>query len=371
MPERPSLRTLLLRPVPTPILILASATLGLYVAACLYLQPPFDVFGDAPGYLEAMRVWNGWPAPAHFTPNRLLTTFGGVTTVALLAKVTGNYLASWFFINTAYFFGLAFVTYALFRRVTGSATAAVLGALFMVGNYDVLLFGLNYLMDLSGWFFFMLSLLGTFLYMEAHERRWLWMASLAAGIGTLFKEYAFFAFAPLGLYLIYAHLRQPKEFVRSLIPPIVSLLPMAAVHAGIYLIYGYSYLDWYGMNTSTFAWHGWVRDAVRSFLVVWSFLTPLAAIGIMAFVHEMRQDFDAKRVFFVGSLILPALAVLAWPIITERLVFLAVPLVALLAAYGIKRNAAQWPWFGFLWLLYVALSFATNGAILSVLYGRF
>jgi hypothetical protein len=88
----------------------------------------------------------------------------------------------------------------------------------------------------------------------------------------------------------------------------------------------------------------------------------------MAFVREMRSAYDPKRIFFVASLALPALAALLWPIITERLVFLAVPLAAVLAAYAVKRNEQHWEWFAFVWILYVILSLATNALILNTLY---
>ncbi|HEY0010304.1 MAG TPA: glycosyltransferase family 39 protein [Candidatus Paceibacterota bacterium] len=355
-------------PVRTPVLILAGASLALYLTACLVLMPPFDTFGDAPGYLEAMRVLNGAELPATFTPNRILTTFLSVSTVSALAFFTGDYLASWFFLNTLYFFGLAFASYFLFRRITGSEAGSIIGALFVVGNYDVLTFGLNYLMDSTGWFWFMVSLYATYRHIETKRGEYLWYAALAAGVGTLFKEYAFFGFAPLGLYLIYAHWRQPVMFARSLVPLVVSLLPVLLIHVAVFFAYGYSYLDWYGMNTETFGFSGWAWNASRSYTIALSFLIPLAAMGGFAFVREMRADFKPERVLFVASLIVPALAVLAWPIITERLVFLAVPLFALLAAYAVKHHERHWPWFGFVWLLYVLLALKTDGLLLSYLY---
>jgi 4-amino-4-deoxy-L-arabinose transferase-like glycosyltransferase len=350
-------------------MILAATTLGLYVVATFSLQPPFDLAGDAPGYLEAMRVLNGMHPPDGFIPNRILTTFGGVSTVAALAWITGNYLASWFFVNTLYFFGLAFVSYFLFRRITGSDIGSILGALFLVGNYDVLVFGLNYLMDISGWFWFMLSLLFLSIYMEGDDRRFLWGAALAAGVGTLFKEYAFFAFLPLGVYLLYRHWRSPREMIRAVVPCAVSLLPLVLVHIIVYLAYGYSYFDWYGMNTETFAFEGWAWNAGRSFLVVLGFMLPVSLLGIFAFVHRARTSLDARKILFVVSLALPALAVFLWPIITERLVFLFVPLAALLAAFAVARYERHWPWFAFIWLLYVMVALKTDGLILSVLYG--
>lgn len=353
------------RPLSGPLLVLACATVVLYVVACYYLQPPFDLAGDAPGYLEAMRVLNGMTPPDAFTPNRFLTTFGSVSVVAALAALTGNYLASWFFVNSLYFFGLAFVSYFLFRRLTGSDAGSILGALFVAGNYDVLTFGLNYLMDGSGWFWFMLSLLFSSFYMEQGSRRYLWGAALAAGIGTLFKEYAFFAFLPLGIVVLYRNWFDMRGLVQDALPCVISLAPLVLVHGGVYLIYGYSYLDWYGMNTTVFGFTGWAWNAGRSFLVVLSFMLPVSLLGIVA----LSSVKDGRTKVFIASLILPALAVFLWPIITERLVFLAVPLFALLGAFAVARYECHWPWFAFVWLLYVMVSLKTDGLILNVLYG--
>jgi hypothetical protein len=347
---------------------LACATIALYAAACFFLQPPLDIAGDAPGYLETMRVLNGAEPSAGFAPNRLLTTFLGVGSVAALSWITGNYLASWFFLNTLYFFGLAFASYFLFRRMTGSDAGSIIGALFVVGNYDVLTFGLNYLMDIPGWFWFMVSLLCLYLYMERDERGYLWSTALSAGVGTLFKEYAFLAFLPLGAYLLYRHARSPRELFAALLPVAVSLLPLLFIHAAIYVVYGYGYLDWYGMNTETFGFSGWAWNAGRSLVVVLGFLLPVALLGAFAFAARMRASFDPQRALFVCSLLLPALAVFLWPIITERLVFLFVPLTALLAAFAVARYERHWPWFAFAWLLYVMLALKTDGLILNALY---
>lgn len=357
---------LLSRPLSAPLLILACASVALYVATCYYLQPPFDLAGDAPGYLEAMRVLNGMTPPDTFIPNRFLTTFGSVSVVAVLASFTGNYLASWFFVNSLYFFGLAFVSYFLFRRLTGSDTGSILGALFVVGNYDVLTFGLNYLMDGSGWFWFMVSLLFSFLYMEQGSRRYLWSAALTAGVGTLFKEYAFFAFLPLGVVILYRHRFDVRGIVGDVLPCIVSLLPLLLVHVGVYLIYGYSYLDWYDMNTTMFGFSDWVWNAGRSFLVVLSLMLTVSILGVLS-LRAMVNDSRTK--VFIASFILPALAVFLWPIITERLVFLSVPLFALLAAFAVARYERHWPWFAFVWLLYVMVALKTDGLILNALYG--
>lgn len=340
----------------------------IYVYSIYNLQPPFDIAGDAPGYLEAMRVLAGNPAPEIFTPNRILTTFLGLAPITLLSVLTGNYLASWMFINSLYFFGLAFASYSLFRAVTRSEAGSVLGALFVVGNYDVVVFGLNYLMDITGWFWFVASLYFLWRHMEGGEQRFVWYAAFAAGLGGLCKEYAYFAFVPFGLYFIYLYWNAPLKLARAAVPALLALVPTALVHLGVYLVYGYSYLDWYGMNTSTFAFEGWLWNTTRSFLVVLSFMLPITLLGIYAFVQEMRQSFDVKRVVFVLTLTLPALAVLLWPIITERLVFLVVPLASLMAAYGIKRYERYWPWFGLVFLAYFFLALKTDGWILNYLY---
>lgn len=351
-----------------PALLLLGGTITLYLFSLLYLQPPFDTAGDAPGYLQAMQVLAGTPASEVFTPNRILTTFMALAPITLLGAIFGNFLASWIFINTLYFFGLAFASYFLFRAVTKSEVGSVLGALFVVGNYDVLVFGLNYLMDIAGWFWFVFSIYFLFRHIETEDSRFAWYAAFAAGIGGLCKEYAYFAFVPFGLYFIYLYWNAPLKLARAAVPALVALIPTALVHVGVYLVYGYSYLDWYGMNTSTFGFDGWLWNTTRSFLVVLSFMLPIVFMGIYAFIQEMRSSFDLKRLVFVLTLSLPAFAVLLWPIITERLVFLVVPLAGLLTAYGIKRYERHYPWFALIFLAYFFLALKTDGWILNYLY---
>lgn len=357
--------------------MLAVAVACLCATVFLRFPPVFDIAGDAPGYLETMRVMDGSLEPTEsFIPNRILTTFPSTGTIALFSALSGDYLGSWLIVNTLYFFGLTFMSFLLFRRVTGSATGSALGALFVAGNYDVLTFGLNYLMDITGWFWFMLSVLFLFMHMDRDEaarrsgsQRYLWLAVLAAGVGGLFKEYAYVAVVPIGVYLLWEYGRMPVTFIKKALPlALVSVVPTAFVHVLVYLIYGYSYLDWYRVNTSTFGWDGWLWDFSRSIIIVLSVLLPVAVMGAAAFVREMRQSPDPRRVVFVVSLALTALTALAWPIITERLVFLVVPLAALFAAYAVKQDERAWPIFALLWVLYVTIALRTDGFILNYLY---
>ena len=365
-----SLRSLAQMPVTSSTAIMGYLLVLLYVLACVYLQPVFDIAGDAPSYLEAMRVLNGMPEPEHFTPNRLLTTPGMVGVVAALGWLVGEtqagYMIVWFLVNSLFFFGLGFASYFLFCRVLNDRPASILATLFVMANYDVLVFGLNYLTDIGGWFFFALSLLFLFQAIESgeDERRNIWYAALAAGVGVLFKEYAFFAFVPLGIFLLYRYGREPMALIRRSLPILVALLPMLAVHAGVYLTYGYTYLDWYAMNREVYGFENWFENAIKSYGIVMSVLAPIALIGLVLFVRQMRLTFDAKRTLFVAAMALPGLAVFLWPSITQRLVFLSVPFAALLAGYAFKQWPRALPVFAALWAAYLVIAVTTDGYIL-------
>ena len=277
-------RSRLLEVLRTPIapsLVLMVALIALvYLATCLYIRPVFDVMGDAPSYLEAMKVLNGMEAPEGFIPNRILTTFLSVGSVSALAWfMGGSYMTAWFFLNSMLFFGLGIASYLLFKRVLVSTPAAIVSALFVVANYDAIIFGLNYLTDIGGWFGFVLSLYFLYRYVESKDARYVWRAALAAGVGGLFKEYAFFGLVPLGLYLLYEYRTNLLALIRASVPLMVSLVPMLLVHAGVYLTYGFTYLDWYRMNQEIYGFRNWQENAIKSYGVVLSVLAPLAVVG--------------------------------------------------------------------------------------------
>jgi hypothetical protein len=364
------------QPLSHPLQVLFVALFALYVVVFLCLPPVYDTAGDAPGYLQAMQVMNGTiAAPENFTPNRILTTFLSTGSVSVLGGITGDYFVSWYFINSLYFFGLAIVSFLLFRRLTGSDIGSILGALFVAGNYDVLVFGLAYLMDITGWFWFMLSMLFLAMYADTSSRRHLWFAVLAAGVGGLFKEYAYVAFGPIALYMVWESLpwkgmAAPLMLVRkNVVLVAAAVVPTILVHFGVYLIYGYTYFDWYGMNTSTFAFEGWLENSARSYLVILSFMLPIAIVGAMQIIKR-RALLGARRATFIAVFAIPAFAMLAWPIITERLVFLVVPVAALFAAFAIARYERQWVWFALALILYIALAIKTDGWILNYLYAQ-
>lgn len=341
-------------------LLLALA--ALYAGAVFVLHPFSRIPDDAPSYLEAIEVVGGADTPEGFMPNRILTTPLTLLSVRALAPLAGGYLPAWAALNSAFFFGLGIVSYLWLRRLFG-ADAALFGALLIAANYDVLVFGIAYLTDIGGWFFYLLALYFLAGYARSGARRDILFASLAAGVGGLFKEYALVAAIPIGAMLLFDHGRRPLALIReSFLPALLAAGPLLLVHGWVFAAYHFTYLDWYRFNDRAYGYHAWLPNAIKSFGAVLNLLAVPAAFGAYVSARAARLD---RRTIFLASLLVPACVIFLWPSITERVVFLAVPAAAAFACAAFERSGRLlWLWAPPLLLAYAAISLTLDSHIL-------
>src|ERR1019366_1584669 len=148
------------------------------------------ITGDAPSYLEAMQVMHGGTIPAGFVPNRILTSSLGIESVDAFTKLFGSVKVGWLALYVVFFFILSIVFYKLVLDIFKSEKTALLASLFLMTNYAMISFGIDYGMDIGGWMFYVVSLYFTLKYTQTGDTRALLYSALAVGVGGLFKEYA-------------------------------------------------------------------------------------------------------------------------------------------------------------------------------------
>ena len=346
--------------------------IGLAILAALfvaYLGP--NIVGDTPSYIQAMNVMGGaHPAPG-FMPNRLLTTAGALALVRALGWMFGNVYAGWFFLNVALFFASGMVFYRLLARFTKSEPAACLSALFLAANYGYLLFGLNYLMDIGGWSFYIFSLYLIWRYAESKQARYIGWAALAVGLGGLFKEYAFLGGVAIAAYLIIECVRNARARTNWKKPlgllimcGAIAALPTAIVYAHVFWQYGYTYLDWFGANAVHYVYHSRIVEYIKALGSLYNLFAFLVIGGLITLWKE-RRALSAEAKAFLAAMLVSFLPIFCWPAITQRILTITVPFAALIAASLFKRYERCWYVFAAILIVYAVATFFMDSVILK------
>lgn len=331
--------------------------------------------GDAVGYANAVKVYQG-EVHLNVLPNldeynldivtahRILTTFLGIEAVRIFSEIFGSLIPGWLAWDFVLFFGVSIVFYRLLERFFSSPKVAFIGGLFFAGNYSMVAQGLGLFMDIGGWFFYVLSLYWLYRYIESGRYRDVFFAALAIAVGGFFKENSFVAFIPIALVLLYEYYRTPFVYLQRIIPlGLLVVAPMALLHVAIYLKYGYVYTYWIRL-AGTFEYSSILAEYVKSFGSLLTFLAPVALAGTLILLRE-RTTLDAKRWVFLIGVIISTIPAIMWPAITQRVLFLVLPWVILLAGFCIKRYEKYWYAFLPILAVYILAAFTMDSFILD------
>jgi len=361
-PTRSALLPAGLAATPRFTLLLSGCALFLALLAIATLPAgTHPLRGDSLTYLTAIRVLDGAPAPPGFVPNRLMTAFGSLESIRLSRAIFGNVYAGWIILNCAFYIGTVLVFGRLLLLLFEDQTVAAIGALFLAGNYAILVFGVHYLVDIGGWLFFSLAMLFLARYAKGYLHRDLVCAFGSVALGALFKEYALIALVPIWAFLSWETRSPPSLFIRRALPlSLLCFVPLALVHLWVFVRFGYSYVDWFAFNNQKYGYHhsllGWVINALKCFGYAMNLLAPVTLLGGYLFMKGEVVTSDRLRMFVV-ALALSVLPLFVWPVITERLLGTAVLPFAVLAAIAIKKYERYHGLFLILTLVYIAASY--------------
>lgn len=321
--------------------------------------------GDSFSYLEAIDFLKEGVKPEGLVFNRIITTFGGLWTIILLSGFSGSVLGSWFALNTFFYFLTAIVFYKILVLLFDEGKAAILGVFFFAGNYAILRFGLNFLMDLGGWTFYIFSLFFVLKYAKFGNKSDIMLASLMVGIGGLFKEYAFLGIIPIAAILIYENRNSFLNLLKAAaLPSLVALIPIISVYLHAYFNFGYTYLDWFNTNQAYYHYDSRIIEYIKSFGSLLNFLGVLFAGGLVILIKE-RELLEPRIKLFLFSIFVSFLPVFFWPAITQRLLFISVPFVILVSCFLLKKQEKHWYTFIPILFAYIAASLFMDSFILK------
>lgn len=321
-----------------------------------YIINPLEFNSDTHSYLSTIdyfrQILSGdvhlEDMPPQAVLTRALTTPLMLLSALVVGDITGNDAYGIIAINILLYFLLVPVFYRIGILVFNDTKTAFIATILLLTNWVLFSFGTTFLVDMGGWFFFLLTTLLSLEYYRSPSRRgYFYAAILSSIIGVFFKEYGALGIVTLAL-LICIQSKGVQEKIKDLLIAGLSFgVIFLAYHLFFYLQYQYTYFSWYGHNylayaapESTKSKHELshlVRITALIFLLGW----PLFLLGALRLVREIKKVGTEK--LMVLSAMLPAsLAFLVWPAFTHRIAFILIPWAALVAAYGLASLKNRW-----------------------------
>jgi hypothetical protein len=343
---------------------IAVAVVALALAAMTFAYVAPGPANDTSTYVTAMDVLRGAPVPEGFVPNRVLTTFGGLSVIILLTPLFGQE-GAWLLMNTMFYVVLAFAVFYMFRTLFESERVAFVGMLFVIGNYAPIISGLALLMDAGGWAFYVLTLWGVARYAKTGESRAILLAAAAVGIGALFKEYALLGCVAIATVLMWRYYSEKSKVLPLMVATaFIATVPTILVHAYIYATFQYTYLDWASYAKNAYTYSSRTVEYGKAILsLVQIVLLPALAGGFLLARSLLRSGWDSfgsSRNIAISAVILSGLPALMWGAITQRVLFPLIPGAVALACVFIKQYEERWLLFIPVVVLYIAIAFHTD-----------
>lgn len=349
-------------------LILGICVVILIFSSWFFLKP--QIAGDGLTYLETINFLETGEKPQNFIPNRIMTTFAPISIIIFLSKTFHSETGVWFVMNVIFYSFSALIFYEILRLIFEDKKIAVLGTLFMIGNYAIITFGLNYLMDMGGWMFYLISVYFTLHYAKSEQSRDLLLASIFAGIGGLFKEYALLGIIPIATFLIYENRKSFFNLVKkSIVPTVLSSGPIVVLYIYVYLKFDYTYADWvsdsYKYNYSANLLLR-IFEYIKSFGSLYNLLAIFVLAGFWVFWKERKNIETRISIFIIGG-VLSFLPVFLWGGVTQRILFITVPVSVIIACFFFKKYNKYFYWFCLIFAIYLLLNFFMDSVLLNAI----
>ena len=292
--------------------------------------------GDSGSYLEMMQLLQTGIVPDGFVPFRVITGFFGVALLVLVDAVIGNIHISWLLMNSIFYVVTGMVFYALLRRLTRSPEVSFVATLFLVTNYAAVTGGLAYLMDMSGWMFYIISLYCALRYMQTGREKWLYFSAAAIGVGGVFKEYALLGYIVLAGSILFLHWGQWMRLVRKLfVSGLIAAGPFVTMNIYSLFVYDYTYFNWLAFQ-GKYVYQSRLLEYIKSFGSLFNFGWLFFFPSLYPLLKESGKPFRKESVFMWLTL-LSFLPVFIWDAITQRVLFITVPALIIVSSLFLER----------------------------------
>jgi len=311
------------------IILLAFTVLNIFLVNFVFLSYITPFASDSDGYLEAAKFFRGM-APSIEFPWRLLKPVGPF--LFAVASYVFDFKPAFLFVNSIFFLLIGFIVFKIIKLLFSDDLQALLGSMLFLSAYPMLEYGIAYMTDLAGWFFFVLSVYLSLRFLKQPSWQWIILNGLVTSIGFLTKEYAAMGSLFFFLCLFFVHKGKFTEKIKQLLVyGVLVLVPFGIWEAFVYLRFHYSFYDWFVQNsfgTEKFEAEKFTliaKSLAATFLLAWPFV-------IAGFANLRKMSWDAGKVLL--ALILPSFSFLLWPAASSRLFYIIGLLLSILASWG-------------------------------------
>lgn len=253
--------------------------------------------------------------------------------------------------NTIFYFLCSIFIFLIADKIYKDKKQAFFSVCLLSSAYPVEAYGLAVLIDIGGWFFYLLSAFLALNFIDKPGIRRACLVGLSVGMGMLFKELpiaGLILFASLVFIATNLSIRDKIKY--CFICGLSFLLPFFIKEIIVYNIFSFNSLDWYFSN--------WDRvGVVKNTLYYYSPLRILIEIfrvfifGWILFFVGLRKEFlynDKNRQKILIAFLIPSFSFLLWSWPHNRIMFALLTFLVLLGSYGIlgrfkseKKNLIQ------------------------------
>ena len=243
-------------------------------------------------------------------------------------------------INIFFYVLIACFFYKLVFEIYNSKKIAMLSSILLISNYSIINFGLAYLVDMGGWFFFILSSYYAVKYYKNSKNKYFFLAIFSSSVGFLFKEYGALGLVSLSLLILISNkeliLKIKKiiwaGFLFSIIPAVYYLL--------FYFKFHYTYFDWYSNNLIQYAAGSYLSNFNYKIALLFKVLGWLFFAGWPIFLYglwEEKKYFNKERMKIILAILPASLFFIFWPALDQRIAFILVPWLAMISGFGLSK----------------------------------
>jgi len=308
------------------------ALINIFLINFLFLPFITRFTSDSQSYLETAKYFAGKIADNQFIWRFLKPVVPYL--VALVSPIF-DFKPAFLFINSLFYLATAFVVYKIIKLMFNNDRQALVGSIFYLSAYPVLEYGIGYMTDLAGWFFFVLCVYLTLIFLKKPSYKLALAGGLVLAIGFLAKEYATGGGVFFVICLLFIHKDSFANKIKYLLVYSISfLIPFGAWQLIVYMRWYYSYFSWYNLVYHDYS--GISRFYSEFFRLVLKSLAATFLAGwifVVAGLWRIKKiSAENKKIFL--ALILPSFLFLFWPAASSRLFFIVGLLLCLLASWG-------------------------------------
>jgi len=266
--------------------------------------------------------------------NRLLSSPLNLYSVLGLSYVTGSIQYAFLLLNAIFYFLIPVFFYKIALLIHKERASALFASILVLGNWCLYVYG-TYYPDPQGWFFF---ILGTYFalkyFYNRADRKYLYLTAISSVIGFFFKEYGVLPMATLGLLILLTDDSWKKKMGEIFSAGAIFAVPVICYYIYFYFQYHYTYLDWYFSNINPAGTpESGIPMLIKTTLWVYVAGWPILLLGVF---HEWKEK-NQERLNIFLALVPSSFAFVIWPVYTQRIEFVFVPIAALISGYGLSK----------------------------------